>query len=105
MGSELHLELIEPISVDEEDCVKDDVSSDAEEDKRFPGVSVGERPGKEGHNNCWHALKGSIEGLEAKKSLLAVGHILPPLKALYLAVFLITCIPATSFCTSILIVE
>ena len=105
MGSELHLEFIEPIGVDEEDCVEDDVASDAEEDERFPGVSVGERPRKEGDNNCWHALKGSIKGLEEKERLFAVGHILPPLKALYLAVFLITCIPATSFCTSILIVE
>ena len=69
MGSELHLELIEPISVDEEDCVKDDVSSDAEEDKRFPGVSVGEGASEEGHNNCWHALKGSIKGLKAKERL------------------------------------
>ena len=62
--SELHLELIEPIGVDEKDCVEDDIASDAEENKWFPGVPVGERPCKEGHNYCWHTLKSSIKGLD-----------------------------------------
>ena len=75
MGSELHLEFIEPIGVDEEDCVEDDVASDAEEDERFPGVSVGERPSKEGDNNCWHALKGSVKSLEAKERLLRASSV------------------------------
>ena len=82
---ELHLELIEPIGIDKEDCVEDDVASDAEEDKGFPGVSVGERTSEEGHNNCWHTLNGSVKGLDSKEGLLkvvAVGHTLPPLKAL-----------------------
>ena len=62
--SEFHLELIEPIGVDEKDSVEDDVSGDAEENKGFPGVAVGERPSKEGHNYCWHTLQSSIEGLD-----------------------------------------
>ena len=71
MVSELHLQLIEPKGVDEEDGIEDDVATNAEEDKRFPGVSVGERPSKEGDNNCWYTLESSIKGLDTNEVMLA----------------------------------
>ena len=66
MLPELHLELIEPVGVDEEDSVEDDIASDAEKDERFPGISIGERPSKERHNDRGHALESSIEGLDTR---------------------------------------